>query len=265
MQEFFETYHLPWLLKASWQAAVLILLVLTVQWVFGRRLSPRWRYGLWLLVVARLALPWTMPSSVSVFNWLSLPNAAAAVANLRTGPELQGSPPPPTAAAPAESPGDPVPVVAPGFHLLQRRLPHLRPVRPRLDHQPGFHRGQSWRGGTRRHGRFGRQVRHHDRPFLLARRHPRHAVHGRFHDAVLLPQQGPLSARVPEDAIRREDPRFQRLLLRHHDHLLLGHLHVCLGHPAAIGAGMEFRCFSAGIGGHRAGVYFPRRPHQRHL
>ncbi len=74
MQAFFETYHLPSLLKASWQAAVLILLVLAVQWAFGRRLSPRWRYGLWLLVVARLALPWTIPSSVSVFNLLSFPH-----------------------------------------------------------------------------------------------------------------------------------------------------------------------------------------------
>ena len=73
MQQFFEGYHLPALLKASWQAAVLILLVLAVQWAFGRRLSPRWRYGLWLLVVARLALPWTIPSSVSVFNLLNSP------------------------------------------------------------------------------------------------------------------------------------------------------------------------------------------------
>ena len=71
MQEFLTDYHLPWLLKASWQAAVLILLVLVVQWAVGRRLNPRWRYGLWLLVVARLALPWTIPSSVSVFNLLS--------------------------------------------------------------------------------------------------------------------------------------------------------------------------------------------------
>ena len=90
MQAFFETYHLPWLLKASCQAAVLILLVLAVQRAFGRQLSPRWRYGLWLLVVVRLALPWTMPSSVSVFNLLNLPNASAAVAKLRATPKAQG-------------------------------------------------------------------------------------------------------------------------------------------------------------------------------
>src|ERR1035437_4780032 len=121
MQAFFETYHLPWLLKASGQAAVLILLVLTVQWAFGRQLGPRWRYGLWLLVVARLALPWTIPSSVSVFNWLSFPNAAVAVASLRANPEPQRSPAPPAAVVPAERPEDTAAATpaatAPGFSM----------------------------------------------------------------------------------------------------------------------------------------------------
>src|ERR1035438_8011495 len=121
MQEFFETYHLPSLLKASWQAAVLILLVLTVQWAFGRRLSPRWRYGLWLLVVVRLAAPWTMPSAVSVFNVLSFPNASAAVASLRANPEPQASPAALTANFPAERPEDTAAVTpaatAPGFRV----------------------------------------------------------------------------------------------------------------------------------------------------
>ena len=121
MQEFFETYHLPWLLKASWQAAVLILLVLTVQWAFGRRLSPRWRYGLWLLVVARLALPWTIPSAVSVFNLLSFPDASAAVARLRANPEPQESPAPPAAVVPAERTEDAAAAApeatAPGFSV----------------------------------------------------------------------------------------------------------------------------------------------------
>ena len=66
--------HLPLasLLKASWQAAVLILLVLAAQRILGARLSPRWRYSLWLLVIIRLALPWTSPSNLSVFNLLNL-------------------------------------------------------------------------------------------------------------------------------------------------------------------------------------------------
>ena len=105
MQEFLTNYPLPSLLKASWQAAVLILLVLAAQWAFGRRLSPRWRYGLWLLVVARLALPWTIPSPISVFNLLSYSKASAAVASLRVNPEPPGS----IAPASRSSPGGTAP------------------------------------------------------------------------------------------------------------------------------------------------------------
>lgn len=56
------------LLKASWQGGVLILLVLAIQRAFRGRLNPRWRYGLWLLVMIRLAFPWTIPSRASVYN-----------------------------------------------------------------------------------------------------------------------------------------------------------------------------------------------------
>ena len=77
MQSFFD--HLPSLIKASWQGAVLILLVLAAQWVFGRRLSPRWRYALWILVLIRLALPWTVPSPASLFNLLRFPGSSASI------------------------------------------------------------------------------------------------------------------------------------------------------------------------------------------
>lgn len=73
----------PSLLKASWQGAVLILLVLAVQWAFGRRLNPRWRYGLWLLVLIRLALPWTIPSPMSVFNLLTFPRVTTSPGGVR--------------------------------------------------------------------------------------------------------------------------------------------------------------------------------------
>ena len=44
-------------LRISQQGVILILLVLAAQWLFRRRLQPRWRYALWLLVRLRLALP----------------------------------------------------------------------------------------------------------------------------------------------------------------------------------------------------------------
>jgi bla regulator protein BlaR1 len=59
--------------RASVQASVLIGLVLLLRWAFGPSLAPRWRCALWLLVVARLAWPFSLPSHVSLFNLFNLP------------------------------------------------------------------------------------------------------------------------------------------------------------------------------------------------
>ena len=48
---------LNWLIATSWQVALLVVLVLVLQRMLGRWLTPRWRYALWLLVLARLFLP----------------------------------------------------------------------------------------------------------------------------------------------------------------------------------------------------------------
>jgi beta-lactamase regulating signal transducer with metallopeptidase domain len=65
--------NLPVLLRISGEASILILLVLVAQWCCGRRLQPRWRYALWLLVLLRLAVPLTIPSPASLFNVLKMP------------------------------------------------------------------------------------------------------------------------------------------------------------------------------------------------
>ncbi|MCL5096957.1 MAG: M56 family metallopeptidase [Candidatus Omnitrophica bacterium] len=59
---------LAWLWRASWQASVLVLLVLLTQWVFRARLTPQWRHALWWLVVIRLILPVAPESPWSIFN-----------------------------------------------------------------------------------------------------------------------------------------------------------------------------------------------------
>jgi beta-lactamase regulating signal transducer with metallopeptidase domain/N-acetylneuraminic acid mutarotase len=61
-----------WLLRVSLQSAVLIVLVLLVQWAFRRWMSPACRHALWLLVVARLILPLSLESRFSMFNWLNV-------------------------------------------------------------------------------------------------------------------------------------------------------------------------------------------------
>ncbi|MBN1270536.1 MAG: M56 family metallopeptidase [Kiritimatiellae bacterium] len=66
---------LGWVVQASGQAAVLVCLILLVQVLFRKKLSPAWRYGLWLLVVVRLALPATIESAASVFNLARTPAA----------------------------------------------------------------------------------------------------------------------------------------------------------------------------------------------
>jgi beta-lactamase regulating signal transducer with metallopeptidase domain len=106
MQNFIEYRALPLLLKASWQAAVIILVVLAAQYALGRRLHPRWRHALWWLVVARLALPVTIPSRVSLFNLLPLSGAAAPVVDAGAYPATQQITPSVEVAAPhpAEAP-----------------------------------------------------------------------------------------------------------------------------------------------------------------
>jgi bla regulator protein BlaR1 len=84
MRILIEDQFWPGLLKASWQAAVIIVLVLVAQFALGRRWRPRWRHALWLLVVARLALPATLPSPVSLFNLF--PFSSAAVRAPRAAP-----------------------------------------------------------------------------------------------------------------------------------------------------------------------------------
>ena len=54
--------------RLSVQAAIVVLVILLVQRVFRKWLTPRWRCALWLLLVARLLLPVSPPSPLSIFN-----------------------------------------------------------------------------------------------------------------------------------------------------------------------------------------------------
>jgi beta-lactamase regulating signal transducer with metallopeptidase domain len=76
LYSFFE-----WMLRASWQASVIAALVLLVQWLFQKELSPGWRSALWLLVLARLALPVSTETVFSVHNFTT----PAAVRDQRNG------------------------------------------------------------------------------------------------------------------------------------------------------------------------------------
>lgn len=59
---------MDWLLRVSGQAAVLVILIVLVQALGREKITVRWRYALWLLLVLRLALPVQVPSRFSLFN-----------------------------------------------------------------------------------------------------------------------------------------------------------------------------------------------------
>ncbi|MFC1461892.1 M56 family metallopeptidase, partial [Verrucomicrobiota bacterium] len=64
---------LCWLMRTSWQTSILICLVFLAQWILRKKLSPGWRYGLWMLVLVRMLLPVTPESAWSVFNLREAP------------------------------------------------------------------------------------------------------------------------------------------------------------------------------------------------
>jgi bla regulator protein blaR1 len=85
------TTALGWLLRSSWQGALLVLLILVVQAVFSKRLVPKWRYALWGLLIVRLLLVWAPPSPISVYN-LATPELPTALYQA-PAPELRNETP----------------------------------------------------------------------------------------------------------------------------------------------------------------------------
>ena len=57
-------------LQLSLYGAIAVCAVMLFHVLAGRALSPRARYALWFLVVARLALPFTPDSAWSVMQWI---------------------------------------------------------------------------------------------------------------------------------------------------------------------------------------------------
>ena len=62
------SFILTGLWQATWQASALAVVVLSIQWMLGKRLGGRGRFALWAVVVVRLLLPALPESRFSVFN-----------------------------------------------------------------------------------------------------------------------------------------------------------------------------------------------------
>ncbi|WP_438350859.1 M56 family metallopeptidase [Paenibacillus sp. FA6] len=59
-----------WVWSVSIMASVLVVLIVVMQQILQHRLKPRWLYLMWLLVIARLILPWGPESEFSIYNWV---------------------------------------------------------------------------------------------------------------------------------------------------------------------------------------------------
>jgi len=69
----FDTYlpHLfDWVIETSIMASILVGVILCVKVLLRNRLTPRWHYLLWMILIVRLILPWSPGSSFSVYSIL---------------------------------------------------------------------------------------------------------------------------------------------------------------------------------------------------
>src|SRR5262245_33930746 len=92
------------IVHASWQAAVLGVAVLVACRLLAKSLQPRWRFALWLVVFARLALPIVPTSPWSLFQLASFTQRAPTVEAPADGPLQDREMRPP-----ADSPVQPIP------------------------------------------------------------------------------------------------------------------------------------------------------------
>lgn len=65
------TIFVSWLLLTSLKATIVAVLIIIVQILFRKKLSARWLYALWFLLIARLLIPFEVSSPVSIFNVLN--------------------------------------------------------------------------------------------------------------------------------------------------------------------------------------------------
>jgi beta-lactamase regulating signal transducer with metallopeptidase domain len=94
-----------WLLETTWQGAVTVGIILLAQFLLRNRLSRAWRHGLWFLLVARLLMPTTPRSALSIFNLAKWPPPKPTAALAGPAPVWHVNPAAQLPVAPAEVQG----------------------------------------------------------------------------------------------------------------------------------------------------------------
>ena len=70
---FQTSWVLGWLFDSTICISILICLILAIKAVTKGKLPAWWSYGLWLLLLLRMLMPWGIESRMSVFNYLPAP------------------------------------------------------------------------------------------------------------------------------------------------------------------------------------------------
>lgn len=81
MMDMFINVYLPhffnWVIETSIMASILVVLILCVKLLFRNQLNPRWQYLLWMILIVRLLLPWSLNSTYSIYSIFSYSNGTA--------------------------------------------------------------------------------------------------------------------------------------------------------------------------------------------
>ncbi|HDR7356506.1 TPA: M56 family metallopeptidase [Bacillus wiedmannii] len=85
MIEKFINIYLPaffdWMIETSVMASILVGLILCIKVLFRNKLTPRWQYMLWIILIIRLVLPWSPDSSYSIYSVLTYKNDDAFISS----------------------------------------------------------------------------------------------------------------------------------------------------------------------------------------
>ncbi|QWU45904.1 M56 family metallopeptidase [Bacillus sp. NP247] len=85
MTEMLINVYLPhffdWLIETSIMASILVGLILCIKVLFRNKLTPRWQYMLWIILIIRLVLPWSPDSSYSIYSVLTYKNDDAFISS----------------------------------------------------------------------------------------------------------------------------------------------------------------------------------------
>ncbi|KAB2373437.1 M56 family metallopeptidase [Bacillus thuringiensis] len=72
-------HFFDWLIETSLMASILVGFILCIKVLFRNKLTPRWQYMLWIVLMIRLLLPWSPDSSYSIYSLFSYRSSVSEV------------------------------------------------------------------------------------------------------------------------------------------------------------------------------------------